>query len=306
LAAIAPAIAAQEVSALATGFAPRSAKLLVHQNVVTRANAAKHSAFGQDFEHLSMQEIRHLQRGVRRSPPRDQSSTDDMPSSNLASTGEAVLVKTDVAIQTDCTLQNMNVITQEQVAEWIQAHVHSALPAHGGQFSVAELKAKFEPAVMASAICTASIGSATSEDEVFANPASLPGSSRSIGVGTSRPLRHSTSSQAAPSTSDGACQSKSAWAAVLQPRLDRLGATDMPIANIAKGDFFILLHDVTTVNLPISIVVPAGSRGVVRNIDSDGDLHADIPAAVFHSGMCGGVVLSRDDVHHLAALLPPD
>mmetsp|Transcript_71637 Transcript_71637/g.232936 ORF Transcript_71637/g.232936 Transcript_71637/m.232936 type:complete len:97 (+) Transcript_71637:287-577(+) len=65
---IAPGNVAQEVAAQLAGSAPRpSPKLLpadVHVHV--RANVAKHAAFGMDFDTLSIQQMRRLQRGVRR------------------------------------------------------------------------------------------------------------------------------------------------------------------------------------------------------------------------------------------------
>ena len=65
LQAVAPALAALELSALVTGSAPRSAGELLHPDDIVRCTVAKHSGFGEDFTSLSMPQLRRLQRGHR-------------------------------------------------------------------------------------------------------------------------------------------------------------------------------------------------------------------------------------------------
>mmetsp|Transcript_71638 Transcript_71638/g.232937 ORF Transcript_71638/g.232937 Transcript_71638/m.232937 type:complete len:153 (+) Transcript_71638:110-568(+) len=65
MSAIAPGIVAQEVGAQLTGSAPRPPSKLLPAGDL-RANVAKHAAFGMDFDTLSIQQMRRLQRGVRR------------------------------------------------------------------------------------------------------------------------------------------------------------------------------------------------------------------------------------------------
>jgi hypothetical protein len=129
-----------------------------------------------------------------------------------------------------------------------------------------------------------------------------PSSSRSIGVGTSRPLRHSTSTQAVAATSDMASSSSSAWAVGAQTSLDKLSLGSGALPSLGPDVCFYLLCELTTLNSPVAIVIPAAAKGRIRKIDSDGDLYCDIPSVVHHSGKFGWVILSKCDVAKLAPL----
>ena len=65
LQAVAPALAALELSAHCTGSAARSAGTLLPPDEVVRCSFAKHTGFGEDFAALSMPQLRRLQRGHR-------------------------------------------------------------------------------------------------------------------------------------------------------------------------------------------------------------------------------------------------
>jgi len=75
--------------------------------------------------------------------------------------------------------------------------------------------------------------------------------------------------------------------------------------SIKVGLSFVLLAEVTTIDVPIQLTLTAGTRGRIVSVFSDGDFCADVPAAVMHTGTHGPVAISSRSVKTLSLLLPP-
>mmetsp|Transcript_65126 Transcript_65126/g.212224 ORF Transcript_65126/g.212224 Transcript_65126/m.212224 type:complete len:85 (+) Transcript_65126:969-1223(+) len=84
-----------------------------------------------------------------------------------------------------------------------------------------------------------------------------------------------------------------------------MASSCVPLTSIEVGLSFVLVAEVTTINVPIQLTLPAGTRGRIVSVFSDGDFSADVPAAVMHTGTHGPVAISSRSVKALSLLLPP-
>eukprot|EP00445_Apocalathium_hangoei_P030315 CAMPEP_0203938356 /NCGR_PEP_ID=MMETSP0359-20131031/75404_1 /ASSEMBLY_ACC=CAM_ASM_000338 /TAXON_ID=268821 /ORGANISM="Scrippsiella Hangoei, Strain SHTV-5" /LENGTH=84 /DNA_ID=CAMNT_0050868553 /DNA_START=253 /DNA_END=507 /DNA_ORIENTATION=- len=84
-----------------------------------------------------------------------------------------------------------------------------------------------------------------------------------------------------------------------------MASSGVPLTSIEVGLSFVLFVEVTTIDVPMQLTLPAGTRGRIVSVFSDGDFGADIPAAVMHTGDHGPVAISSRSVKALSWLLPP-